>query len=69
MKTFIIGSRDDAAGFALAGVVPITPADLDAIDAEAVLIFSPDAARRESDRLAVWSRTGTGPPFIVLRES
>lgn len=55
MKIFIAGNRDDTAGFALAGVEPITPEQLAQIDREdAVVIVSSDIALPQL------------PPFAVL---
>jgi hypothetical protein len=69
MKAYVIAGPDDTAGFALAGVTPLSPEELQKIDAaESVLVFSAEAARRQEDLLSRWRRTGSGPLFAVLPE-
>ena len=58
MKTFIVASRDDAAGFALAGVEPITREQIDKIDPkDSIVIVSHELAHVVADRLL---------PFVVI---
>lgn len=72
MTPLVIGSREDVAGFALAGVagrVCATRKDVErAIEHDALLIFSHEAASMIGDTIAEWERGGRGPLFVVLPE-
>jgi hypothetical protein len=69
MKTYVVGSADDQAGFALAGATPLSPDELRRVDAaDSIVVFSADAARLDDELLSKWRRTGTGPLFVVLPE-
>ena len=68
MRTYIAGSDDDVAGFALAGVTPIAAADLMAVDPDSIVILSRGVARDNAVVIDRWSRSGTGPFFVILPE-
>lgn len=70
MTPHVIGTRDDVAGFALAGVrgsICTTRAEIErALTTDALFLISADAAAVVKEKLEAWQRSGRGPLFVVL---
>lgn len=73
MTPLVIGTREDVAGFALAGVggtICATANDVerafDKLPADAIVILSPTAAILAAARIADWEKSGSGPLFVIL---
>lgn len=77
MKPFVIGTRHDVAGFALAGVEGVTASSREGIESEiaragtddTIFIVSSSVARVISDHLEQWAKSGLGPLLVVLPEA
>lgn len=71
MKPLVIGTKDDVAGFALAGVEGVVCSNREDVEkamafvnSETLVMFSPSAAAVAHDRLPYWQRHG--PVFVVM---
>ena len=70
MTPFVIGTREDVVGFALAGVDGVICAGpeeadraLSQLKSNQIAIVSAGIAQ---ERIAEWEKTGRGPQFVVL---
>lgn len=71
MKPLVIGTREDVAGFALAGVEGVVCASRDDVEKametvtnETLVLFSPTVAAVAHERLPEWQKHG--PVFVVM---
>jgi len=78
VKPILLGTDDDALGFALAGTTTVTARTREDVEQsvrritttveDPVIIFSRHAAELIPDKISWWSKRGNGPMFVVLPE-
>jgi vacuolar-type H+-ATPase subunit F/Vma7 len=76
VKPILLGTPDDALGFALSGAATVTAASRDGVEQairristtvdDPVFIFSREAAELIPDTIRQWTKRGSGPMFVVL---
>jgi vacuolar-type H+-ATPase subunit F/Vma7 len=73
MIPFVVGTREDVVGFALAAVGGVICSTVDEVEhafgnlrEDQIVILSAAAAAPVADRITEWEKSGRGPLFVVL---